>query len=197
MDKIFVIGKDAVPGMVRLGAGETLHWTFVVPQGVSCNFPVDIELDGEGAEADIAGIYLCDGSENVRIDILLRHNAASCRSVQVFKGIVGGKARAEFKGLVYVGQGAMKTKASQENHTILLGRDAFVQSEPQLEIYADDVECSHGSTTGFLNTEEQFYMQSRGIPEKEARRLQMISFISDVASRLPEELKEQIYDSLS
>ena len=82
-------------------------------------------------------------------------------------------------------------------HSILLSDKAFVEACPQLEVYADDVECSHGTTSGYLNADEQFYMRSRGISEQEARRLQMISFISPVASRLPEELQKEIYDALS
>ncbi len=197
MNKVYVIGKDAVPQSFRLGAGERLALTFVVLQGVDCELPVGIELDGEGAEVDIAGLYLCNGSQKISINIKLRHNACSCTSTQMFKGIMDGSARAEFNGLVYVKKDAQKARAYQENHSILLSREAFAQSRPQLEIYADDVECSHGATTGFLNAEERYYMQSRGIPEKEARRLQMISFLSEVACRLPEKLKEEIYDSLS
>lgn len=197
MNKVYVIGKDAVPQSFRLGAGENLKLTFVVLQGVDCELPVEIELDGEGTEVDIAGLYLCNGSQKVGINIKLSHNAGACTSRQMFKGIMDGNARAEFNGLIYVKKGALKTKAYQESHSILLSREAFAESRPQLEIYADDVECSHGATTGFLNAEEQFYMQSRGIPEKEARRLQMISFLSEVAGRLPENLKEEIYDSLS
>lgn len=197
MDKVFVIGKDTVPQSFRLGDGESLRLTFVVLQGVSCDLPVEIDIDGEHAEVDIAGLYVCNSSENVKIDVILNHNVGNCTSRQMFKGIVGGSSRAEFNGLIRVREGAQKTKACQENHTILLGRNAFAESKPQLEIYADDVECSHGSTTGFLNADEQFYMQSRGIPEQEARRLQMISFISEVADRLPDNLKEQIYESLS
>lgn len=196
-DGIFVIGRDAVPSLVRLEAGETLRWTFVVLPGTSANLSVEIELDGPGASVDIAGLYLCPESEKVSINVLVKHNSGECQSRQLFKGIVGGEARASFDGLIYVRENAQKTKAYQENHTILLSDTARAESRPQLEIYADDVECSHGSTTGFLNEEELFYMRSRGIPEAEARRLQMISFLAPVAGRLPEGLQADIYDSLS
>lgn len=127
----------------------------------------------------------------------MKHNSGGCTSRQLFKGIAGGTSEADFDGLIYVREGAQKTKACQENHTILLTDTARVETRPQLEIYADDVECSHGATTGFLNEDELFYMRSRGIPEAEARRMQMISFLSPVASRLPDELKnDYIYASL-
>ena len=97
---------------------------------------------------------------------------------------------------MYVAPDAQKTKAFQENHSILLSEGAVVETHPQLEIYADDVQCSHGATTGYLNHDELFYLRSRGIPEAEARRLQMISFISPVISHLPEEMQEQIISRL-
>ena len=86
----------------------------------------------------------------------------------------------DFYGKIVVAQDAQKTEAYQENHNILLSDDARVNTKPQLEIYADDVKCSHGATVGRLNEEEQFYMRSRGIPEQEARALQMISFLAPV-----------------
>jgi len=196
MDKVFIIGRDNVPAEVHLGEGEELHWTFVVLPGTDCSLSLEINLDGKGAFADLAGLYFCRGSENVRIDIMLRHNEGGCTSRQLFKGVAGGSSRAEFDGLVYVARDAMRSSARQENHSILLSEGARVSSKPQLEIYADDVECSHGATTGYLNPDELFYMRSRGIPEQEARRLQIISFVAPVVSRLPESLQEEIYESL-
>ena len=196
-DGIYILGRDAVPSFVRLGAGESLCWTLVALPGTSCDLHVEIDLDGPGAEADLAGIYVCKADEKVRLDILVKHNSGGCTSRQLFKGIAGGTSEADFDGMIYVRKGAQKTKAYQENHTILLTDTARVETRPQLEIYADDVECSHGATTGFLNEDELFYMRSRGIPEAEARRMQMISFLSPVASRLPDELKnDYIYASL-
>ena len=170
-DGIYILGRDAVPSFVRLGAGESLRWTLVVLPGTSCDLHVEIDLDGPGAEADLAGLYVCKADEKVRLDILVKHNSGGCTSRQLFKGIAGGTSEADFDGLIYVREGAQKTKAYQENHTILLTDTARVETRPQLEIYADDVECSHGATTGFLNVDELFYMRSRGIPEAEARRL--------------------------
>ena len=124
--------------------------------------------------------------------------ASTATSHQNFRGIVGGNAVSEFYGLIYVKQDAQNTKAYQENHNILLSEHARVETKPQLEIYADDVECSHGATIGRLNEDEQFYMRSRGIPEDEARVLQMISFISPIVEHLEDaELREKVYESLS
>ena len=192
MDKVWIIGRDAVPQYTRLEAGESIHWTFVVLPGTSADLNLEIDLCGPGAEVDLAGLYLCRSDEDVKVNVLVKHASGGCVSHQLFKGIVGGTSKALFDGLIYVARDAQKTKAFQENHTILLSETAKVESRPQLEIYADDVECSHGATTGFLDADELFYMRSRGIPEAEARRLQMISFLAPVLDRLPEDLKNDI-----
>lgn len=196
-NRIIVIGRDELPQSLSLGRDEHLAMTFVVLPGVSCDLSLTVSLDAPGASLDLAGLFLCLGSEKVSINVNVRHNGSNCTSRQLFKGLAAGSARAAFDGLIYVAPGAGKTKAAQECHSLLLSADAVVEARPQLEIYADDVECSHGATTGYLNPQERFYMQSRGIPEAEARTLQMISFLSEVAQRLPEELKQQVYDSLA
>lgn len=196
MDKVFFVGRDAVPQYVRLEAGESLRWTFAVLPGTSAEVNLEIDLCGSGASVDLAGLYLCTSDESVRLNIVLRHESGECSSKQLFKGIAGGTASFVFDGLIYVKRDAQKTKAYQENHTILLSDTAVVETRPQLEIYADDVECSHGATTGSLNADEEFYMRTRGIPADEARRLQMISFLSPVLSRLPKETAEEITESL-
>lgn len=187
MGDIYIIGKDSVPQTIALGKGESLQMTLLILPGVDCSVPVRIDLDGEGASADIAGLYLSTGSQKVDISIDLRHNVGGCTSSQLFKGIASGCSRASFYGKVLVCRDAQQTKALQTNNNILLSREALVQTRPQLEIYADDVECSHGATTGFLNEDELFYMRSRGVPEKEARKLQMISFLAPVLARVDDE----------
>lgn len=190
-------GQDSVPQYVRLDAGEKLRWTIVVLPGVSCDLSMEIDCSAPGAEVDLAGLYLCPADEKVRLNVLVKHSAPGCVSRQLFKGIVGGKASAHFDGLIYVARGADRTKANQATHSILLSSEARVEGKPQLEIYADDVECSHGATTGFLNPDELFYMRSRGIPEAEARRLQMISFVAPVLGRLPEDMAEDVISKMN
>ena len=197
MDKVVLIGRDEVPGQIRLAAGKSLRLTLIALPGTSEDVSMEVDIDGEGCEVDIAGLYLCRADERLSVNVLVRHNSGGSISRQNFKGIAGGNSRAVFDGLIYVATGAQKTKAYQENHTILLSDTAKVESRPQLEIYADDVECSHGCTSGFLNMEEQFYMRSRGIPEDEAKHLQMVAFLAPIVSRLPEDLASQVYDSIS
>ncbi len=183
MDSVFVIGRDAVPSFLRLAAGESLKMTLVVPEGESCRLSLEIDLDGPGASLDLAGASLSSGSEQVELNVVVRHNVPGCRSEQLFKSVVGGSAKVSFNGLVYVAQDAVRTVAHQQNHSLLLSETAVAESRPQLEIYADDVECSHGATTGYLNPEELFYMRSRGIPEEEARRMQVEAFLAPVLLR--------------
>ena len=195
--EVYVIGRDSVPQYLRLEAGEERTLTLIVPPGTGGRLVMEADLVGPGASLDLAGLYLCPGDERLDLRLLVRHTVGGCVSRQLFKGLVGGTARASFDGLVYVAQDAQKTQAYQENHTILLSETARVESRPQLEIYADDVQCSHGATTGYLNPEELFYLRSRGIPEAEARRLQMVAFLAPVLRRLPEPLIEEIHACLS
>lgn len=197
MDRVVVIGRDETPGRISLSSGESLRLTLLSLPGTSAEVSLEVDIDGEGCEVDVAGVYLCRADEKLSVKVLVRHNCGGSVSRQNFRGIAGGESRAAFDGLIYVAPGAQKTKAYQENHTILLSDTARVESRPQLEIYADDVECSHGCTSGFLNLEEQFYMRSRGIPEEEARHLQMIAFLAPIVSRLPEDLAREVYDSIS
>ena len=196
MNGVYIIGRDRLPERVVLAEGESLQATLVVLPGQRADVNLQIELAGPGASLDLAGLYLCTCNEKVNLHIDVRHTCGGCNSRQLFKGLVGGTSRVAFDGLVYVGPDAQKTSALQENHSILLSDEAFVETRPQLEIYADDVECSHGATTGYLSEDELFYMRSRGIPEGEARRLQIISFLSGVLCRLPDELREQIEANL-
>lgn len=184
--EIYILGETVLPPVVRLEAGEKRSSAFVVPRGVSGSFEVVYELAGEGAELDLTGVYACCGEQKVDFRITVRHLCAGCVSHQLFKGLAEDEARVKFEGLVYVAAGAEKTEALQENHSLLLSENAFVQSSPQLEIYADDVVCSHGATVGSLDENEQFYMRSRGISLEEARRLQILSFLSPVLEGLPE-----------
>ena len=184
--EIYILGETVLPQVVRLEAGEKRSAAFLVPRGVSGSFEVVYELAGEGAELDLTGVYACCGEQKVDFRITVRHLCAGCVSHQLFKGLAEDEARVKFEGLVYVAAGAEKTEALQENHSLLLSENAFVQSSPQLEIYADDVVCSHGATVGSLDENEQFYMRSRGISLEEARRLQILSFLSPVLEGLPE-----------
>jgi len=175
-------GKYIAPpkGEYQVQAGEKLELSFVVLPGESRDITYTVDLMGPGAEAQIKGLYLCRADEKVNIRILMHHRAPDCHSTQLINGIAGGQADVHFAGTIVVAPDAQQTEAFQENHNIVLTETAKVDTKPQLEIYADDVKCSHGATVGQLNEDELFYMRSRGIPEAEARTLQMLSFLSPV-----------------
>lgn len=196
MDEILHIGVDCVPRHISLGEGENLRLTLYALPGDSADVELRIDLCGEGASADIAGLYICPSDELLNIKVDLRHLVPGCTSRQLFKGTAGGSARFCFDGRIFVEKGAGRTKAYQENHNLLLSEGARAETRPQLEIYADDVECSHGATVGRLDETQLYYMRSRGIPETEARRFQILSFLSPVLTRLPGELAEKIADTI-
>ena len=190
LQRVFMLrdpAENALPfSRLVLGADSNADITVVVMPGVSCDVSLTVDIDGQNAGCTVQGVYICPGSENVRIAVDMNHNVPRCTSRQLFKGLAVGTSRVDFYGKIIVAQDAQKTEAYQENHNLLLSDDAKVNTRPQLEIYADDVKCSHGATIGRLNEEEQFYMRSRGISLQDARVLQMISFVSPVFRHIPE-----------
>ena len=181
-----------LPQHIVVERDACLDMVLLVYPGVSCDIRLDVTLAGEGAQANIYGAYVCGGEEKVKIAVDMHHDLPHCNSRQLFKGIAGGKSKVDFYGKIIVAQDAQRTEAYQENHNILLSDDAKVDTKPQLEIYADDVKCSHGATIGRLNEEEQFYMRSRGITLEDAKVLQMISFIAPVLEQISEEERETV-----
>ncbi len=188
-------GKYIAPpeGQYKVKGGEVLKLEFVVLPGESRDIDLSIDLEEPGAQAHIKALYLCGSTEKVNFRILIHHKAPGCSSTQLVNGIAGGASEVNFSGTIVVAPDAQKTEAYQENHNIVLGSKARVNTKPQLEIYADDVKCSHGATVGQLNEDELFYMRSRGIPMDEAQRLQMLSFLAPV---IPEGREEEIEKAL-
>ena len=191
MTEIIIVSEAQLCRQIEVPAGESRDMILLVYPGVSTDIALNVELQGEGAQANIYGAYVCGADERVKIAVDMHHKVPHCNSRQLFKGIAGGKSRVDFYGKIIVAQDAQRTEAYQENHNILLSDDARVDTKPQLEIYADDVKCSHGATIGRLNEEDQFYMRSRGITLEDARVLQMISFLAPVLEAIPDEAKRE------
>ena len=191
MTEVLIVTEGQMVRSMEIQAGQRANLVLLVMPGVSCDLKMDVRLVGEGAEANIYGAYVCGSDERVNISVDMHHDVPHCNSRQLFKGIAGGKSRVDFYGKIIVAQDAQRTEAYQENHNILLSDDAKVDTKPQLEIYADDVKCSHGATIGRLNEEEQFYMRSRGITLEDAKVLQMISFISPVLENIEDETQRE------
>lgn len=139
---------------------------------------------GERLESTLKGITIIEGKQHVDHYTLVDHTAPNCESHQNYKGIYGGRSTGVFNGKIYVEKEAQKTDAFQQNNNILLSDKAVINAKPQLEIFADDVKCSHGCTIGQLDESAMFYMQSRGIPFKESRALLMYAFTDEVISSI-------------
>ncbi|MFQ5525081.1 MAG: Fe-S cluster assembly protein SufD [Thermoanaerobaculia bacterium] len=148
---------------------------------------VNAVLDGEGCEATLNGLYMVEGKQLVDNHMRVDHAAPHCDSHELFKGILEGRSRAVFNGRIFVHKGAQKTDAKQTNRNLLLSPTALVNSNPQLEIFADDVRCTHGSTVGQLDDLAVFYLRSRGIGEEAARSLLTYAFCADIVQRIKDQ----------
>lgn len=148
---------------------------------------LSVSLAGPEAHAELNGMYLLDGSTHCDNHTYIGHDTPDCTSDELYKGIISGKGTAVFNGKVYVRQDAQRTRAYQSNANILSGNDARVYTKPELEIYADDVKCSHGCTIGTLDEKGLFYLRSRGVSEAEARKILAHAFASSVLERVQNE----------
>ncbi|MBE6340372.1 MAG: Fe-S cluster assembly protein SufD [Bacteroidales bacterium] len=152
---------------------------------------------GENAESQISGLYIAADDNRIDNSTIVRHAVGHCTCEQLYKGVLNDHATTAFSGLIVVDPDAQKTLANQVNRSMLLSKDARAYAKPQLEIYADDVRCNHGSTTGQIDKDQLFYMQARGISEEEARQMLVAAFVCEIAERLPiEELEEKLVDSI-
>ncbi len=145
---------------------------------------VNAVLDGEGVECTLNGLYIVAGRQHVDNHTRIDHAKPHCSSRELYKGVLDGKSRGVFNGKIYVHKAAQKTDAKQTNKNLLLSQDAVINTKPQLEIYADDVKCTHGSTIGQLDQDAMFYLRSRGIGLPAARSLLTYAFASELVSRI-------------
>lgn len=149
---------------------------------------LNVSLDSESCEAHLYGVYLADEKQHVDNHSRIDHRFSNCQSNEHYKGVIGGKATAVFNGKVHVHRDAQKTNAFQENNNILLTDDATINSKPELEIYADDVKCSHGSTTGQLDEDALFYLRARGLSKEGATALLLNAFAEEVLQNIKNEV---------
>lgn len=141
-------------------------------------------LAGEGCESLLNGLYVLGGTQHADNHMRVEHAAAHCDSRQFYKGILEGRSRAVFAGRIIVHKGAQKTDAKQTNKNLLLSDESLVDSKPQLEIYADDVKCTHGATIGQLDEDALFYLRSRGLHEQTARAILVYAFARESLDRM-------------
>lgn len=157
-----------------------------------------IKLDGLNCENHMHGLYIAAKSQLIDNHTAVYHTKPYCNSNQLYKGIIGGQAHGVFNGKIFVERDAQKTNAYQSNKNILLTDEAVVNAKPQLEIYADDVKCSHGATTGQLDDEALFYLRARGIGENDAKAMLNFAFASDIIQNIKiDSLKNYLQKLLS
>jgi Fe-S cluster assembly protein SufD len=150
-------------------------------------------LDGDAATCTLNGLYLTDGTQHIDNQTSIEHIAPNCPSHEVYKGVLDGRSHGVFNGKVYVHPEAQKTDGKQSNNNLLLSPGARVDTKPQLEIFADDVKCTHGATVGRLDEQAMFYLNSRGIGPETARILLTYAFAADVLETIElEPLKVQL-----
>lgn len=148
---------------------------------------INVSLSGPEAHAELNGAYLLNGTTHCDNHTYIGHDVPDCTSDELYKGIIAEKGTGVFNGKVYVKQDAQRTRAYQSNANILQGDDARIFTKPELEIYADDVKCSHGCTIGRLDEKGLFYLRSRGVSEAEARKMLSHAFMTDVLERITNE----------
>ena len=158
---------------------------------------VTAALHGEGAGLTLDGLLLAKGEQQVDLRTLIDHARPHCGSQEYVKGVFDGSARGAFEGKIVVRPHAQKTDAHQKNRNLILSREALVDTKPQLEIYNDDVKCTHGSTTGRLDAHALFYLRSRGLSEASARALLTAAFAAEIAERVKvETVRDYLHDRI-
>ncbi len=170
-----------------LGADATLELTFATLNVHDLRTRVNVDLNGTGASASVNGLVLATSDQQVGYETNVAHHAEHSSSNQLFKYVADGQSSCAFNGRIIVDQQARFTEAYQTNRNLLAASGARMHAEPTLEIYCDEVKCSHGAATGQLDENALFYMRQRGIPLETARRMLMNAFVSDVAARISDE----------
>ncbi|HZM05528.1 MAG TPA: Fe-S cluster assembly protein SufD, partial [Candidatus Saccharimonadales bacterium] len=162
------------------------HWAShsIATGGRIARNQIQTLFSAEGSECILNGLYLGHGEQLIDHHTVVDHAQARCESHEFYHGILTDRARGVFNGKIFVRQDAQKTNAKQTNRNLLLSDSAMIDTKPQLEIYADDVKCTHGATVGQLNEDEIFYLRSRGIGLEKARRMLVEAFASNVVERI-------------
>lgn len=191
------LSKISTTSVIQEGGSKYHHSSFTFGGAIIRN-NLNVKINGEYAETFMNGLYLVDGDSHIDNHTAVDHSQPNSYSNELYKGILDGSATAVFNGKVFVRQIAQKTNAFQSNRNVLLSDNATINTKPQLEIWADDVKCSHGATTGQLDEEALFYLQSRGISPKNARKLLLEAFANEVMERVSlEAVKEYIAEKIN
>jgi Fe-S cluster assembly protein SufD len=182
---------------VRVGAGATFR-QFIISEGARlARIETHVDVAGEGARVELNGVYLAGAGKHADLTSVINHRVAGGVTRQLIKGAARKGGRGVFQGRIEVARGAQKTDARQHHHGLLLAEGAEIYAKPELEIYADDVQCAHGNTAGALDEAALFYMRSRGIPQETARAMLTEAFLIEaVPDYLPEAISEEVVSSI-
>ncbi|MDG1127667.1 MAG: Fe-S cluster assembly protein SufD [Paracoccaceae bacterium] len=190
--------RAATHVFTRLGTESQFKSFTLTVNGVMTRNEAVIELTGDDAVAHIAGAAMGDGAFHHDDTVFITHDAVNCESRQVFKKVLRNGAVGVFQGKILVKEGAQKTDGYQISQSLLLDGDSQFLAKPELEIYADDVACSHGSTSGAIDMDALYYLRSRGVPRKEATDLLVLSFLAEAVDEIEDEgLREEIVSRLT
>ena len=173
--------------IVELAGGARFDSFVLTLGGRLARAETHVRMAGAGATAHVGGAQLLSGNQLGDITTVIRHEAPRCASRQPVRNVLTGRARGVFQGRIEVARGAQKTDGYQMSQALLLSPDAEVDTKPELEIFADDVKCSHGATVGELDAEQVFYLRSRGIPEPEARAILVRAFLAEALEAVTHE----------
>jgi Fe-S cluster assembly protein SufD len=158
---------------------------------------VNVVLDGQGAGCTLNGVYISDGDRLVDNHTTIDHAQPHCASREVYKGVLADRSRAVFNGKIIVRPDAQKTDAKQTSKALLLSEHAQINTKPQLEIFANDVKCTHGAAVGQMDEEAVFYLRARGLALGEARHMLVRAFAGDVLAHMPlEPLRSRLEDEI-
>ncbi len=171
----------------KLGKDAKLDWIYSAVATAQGKQSLEVSLEGEGAEAEVRGVYFPSEGQKISVDTVQNHLAPHTRSNLLFRGAANGDGEAIWRGMIYVDPVAQNTDGYQSNQNLMLGERSEIKSIPGLEICADDVSCSHGATVGRIDETELFYLQARGIPLAEAERLIVEGFFAEVIEKIPDE----------
>lgn len=169
---------------VAVGRGGSYNSTNINLGGALSRHDIELKFTATGGEAWVDGLYMLNGSQHSDTHSIIDHTVANCTSHQTYKGVLNDRSRAVFNGKVFVREDAHGTDAQQQNKNLLLSNEARVDTKPQLEIFNDDVKCSHGATVGQLEEEELFYLLTRGLPETLARNLLTYGFAEEIINKI-------------
>jgi Fe-S cluster assembly protein SufD len=181
---------------ISLGRGSRYDSTNINLGGAISRHDIDLKFTAEGGEAFVDGLYMLGGDQHSDTHSVIDHLVPNCTSHQTYKGVLNDRSRGVFNGKVFVRENAQGTDAQQSNKNLLLSNDARVDTKPQLEIFNDDVKCSHGATVGQLEEEELFYLLTRGLPDALARNLLTYGFAEEIINKIGIETIKNELDSV-